>query len=51
MFACVMVRVYIIIIHVYSLICYIAHAPPPRGHTCLHDFHLVEFSHQPVPVQ
>ena len=28
-----------------------AHAPPPRARTCLHDFHLVEFSHQPVPVQ
>ena len=25
-----------------------AHAPPPRAFTCLHDFHLVEFSHQPV---
>jgi hypothetical protein len=28
-----------------------AHAPPPRVCTCLHDFRLVEFSHQPVPVQ
>ena len=28
-----------------------AHAPPPRFCACLHDFHLVEFSHQPVPVQ
>ena len=27
-----------------------AHAPPPRPCTRLHDFHLVEFSHQPVPV-
>ena len=26
-----------------------AHAPPPRDCTLLHDFHLVEFSHQPVP--
>jgi hypothetical protein len=26
-----------------------AHAPRPRVCTCLHDFHLVEFSHQPVP--
>jgi hypothetical protein len=25
-----------------------AHAPRPRVHTGLHDFHLVEFSHQPV---
>ena len=25
-----------------------AHAPPPRARTCLRDFHLVEFSHQPV---
>jgi hypothetical protein len=24
------------------------HAPPPRAHSCLYDFHLVEFSHQPV---
>ena len=28
-----------------------AHAPPPRACTCLCDFHLVEFSHQPVPSQ
>ena len=28
-----------------------AHAPPPRARTCLHDSHLVEFSHQPVPSQ
>ena len=28
-----------------------AHAPWPRACTCLHDFHLVEFSHQPVPSQ
>ena len=28
-----------------------AHAPPPRECTRLHDFHLVEFSHQPVPSQ
>ena len=28
-----------------------AHAPPPRGRSCLHDFHLVEFSYQPVPSQ
>ena len=27
-----------------------AHAPP-RTCACLHDFHLVEFSHQPVPSQ
>ena len=26
-----------------------AHAPPPRYCTRLHDLHLVEFSHQPVP--
>jgi hypothetical protein len=26
-----------------------AHAPPPRVRTCLRDFHLVEFSYQPVP--
>jgi len=26
-----------------------AHALPPRARTCLHDFHLVEFSHHPVP--
>ena len=25
-----------------------AHAPPPRARTGLHDFHFVEFSHQPV---
>ena len=28
-----------------------AHAPPPRAGTRLHDFHLVEFSHHPVPSQ
>ena len=28
-----------------------AHAPRPRVHTGLHDFHLVEFSYQPVPSQ
>jgi hypothetical protein len=28
-----------------------AHAPPPRARACLHDFHLVEFSHRPVPGQ
>ena len=28
-----------------------AHAPPPRDCTRLRDFHLVEFSHQPVPFQ
>ena len=28
-----------------------AHAPWPRARTRLHDFHLVEFSHQPVPSQ
>ena len=27
-----------------------AHAPRPRARTRLHDFHLVEFSHQPLPV-
>jgi hypothetical protein len=27
-----------------------ARAPPPRACTRLRDFHLVEFSHQPVPV-
>ena len=27
----------------------VAHVPPPRARTRLHDFHLVEFSHQPVP--
>ena len=26
-----------------------AHAPRPRARTHLHDFHLVEFSYQPVP--
>ena len=26
-----------------------AHPPPPRVNTRLSDFHLVEFSHQPVP--
>ena len=25
-----------------------ARAPPPRARTCLNDFHLVEFSHQPA---
>ena len=28
-----------------------AHIPRPRVRTRLHDFRLVEFSHQPVPVQ
>jgi hypothetical protein len=28
-----------------------AHAPRPRVCACLHDFNLVEFSHQPVPFQ
>ena len=28
-----------------------AHAPPPRAHTRLHDFHLLGFSHHPVPAQ
>jgi hypothetical protein len=28
-----------------------AHAPRPRVHTGLHDFHLVEFSYHPVPSQ
>ena len=28
-----------------------AHAPLPRVHTGLHDFHLMEFSYQPVPSQ
>ena len=27
-----------------------AHAPPPRARARLYDFHLVEFSYQPVPV-
>ena len=26
-----------------------AQGPPPRACACLHDFHLVELSHQPVP--
>ena len=28
-----------------------AYAPRPRARTGLHDFHLVEFSHHPVPSQ